>query len=115
VQNFASAEILEGRPYCAPQAEVWALGVLLCLLVVGETPFDSPERATSGKLSVQLTGLSLDLRDLLYRCFAVRPEERITIHEVLTHPWVQQNPDDVNPLKRRPTLPQRMQRAASFY
>lgn len=47
--NFASAEILLGQPYRSPNAEVWSLGVLLSVLLTGETPFSNADAAVQGK------------------------------------------------------------------
>ena len=40
--TFASPEILQGKPYRAPHAEIWSLGVLLSILLSGQCPFPDP-------------------------------------------------------------------------
>jgi serine/threonine protein kinase len=42
--HFASPEILKGNNYRGPEAEVWALGVLLYTLIYGENPFQEPQQ-----------------------------------------------------------------------
>ncbi|KAI8608451.1 kinase-like domain-containing protein [Chytriomyces sp. MP71] len=37
--NFASPEIAKNEPYRGPEAEMWAMGVLLYVMVFGEYPF----------------------------------------------------------------------------
>ncbi len=39
--HFASPEILRGKPYRGPEADIWALGVLLYTILFNETPYRS--------------------------------------------------------------------------
>ncbi|KAK0545540.1 hypothetical protein OC845_005062, partial [Tilletia horrida] len=86
--TFASAEILQGKLYRAPQAEVWSLGVLLSILLSGECPFADPSAAIKGRISKpkgQWTAASLEL---MMRCLDVDPNRRATIAEVRECAWV---------------------------
>lgn len=46
--TFAAPEILRGQAFRAPQAEVWALGCILSILLTGKGPFKSAEAARKG-------------------------------------------------------------------
>lgn len=45
--HFASPEIVKGLSYRGPEAEIWALGVVLHTIIYGENPFHSPDDITS--------------------------------------------------------------------
>lgn len=87
---YASPEIITGHTYYASEAEVWSLGILLCILVTGESPFASPKEAQIGKRSQLRNGLKMsrELNDLVERCLQVAPERRITIEEMRGHRWL---------------------------
>ncbi|KAL7411119.1 kinase-like domain-containing protein, partial [Mrakia frigida] len=87
---YASPEIITGHHYYAAEAEVWSLGILLCILVTGESPFHSPKEAQVGRRSPLRNGLrmSRELNDLIDRCLKVSPERRITIDEMRGHRWL---------------------------
>ncbi|CDZ97048.1 kinase-like protein [Phaffia rhodozyma] len=46
--DYASPEILRGEKYSGKEQDVWALGVVAYVLLVGETPFVSSEEAMVG-------------------------------------------------------------------
>ncbi|PWN33084.1 kinase-like protein [Meira miltonrushii] len=86
--TFASSEILQGKQYRAPHAEIWSLGVLLSILLSGECPFADPQAAIRGKISKPSKPYSKEAMDLLIGCLQVDPDRRANIREVRQHPWV---------------------------
>ncbi|UZJ56464.1 hypothetical protein CBS101457_005784 [Exobasidium rhododendri] len=86
--TFASSEILQGKQYRAPHAEIWSLGVLLSILLSGECPFVDPAAAMKGKISRNSSLWSSDALDLLMACLVVNPDKRATIEQIRNHPWV---------------------------
>ncbi|BGO94938.1 hypothetical protein NBRC10512_000617 [Rhodotorula toruloides] len=86
--TYAAPEVFAGRAYAMPPAEVWSLGVLLHVLLTGELPFNSPADAMAGRRRHTKAVLSAPAVDVLDRCMAVRAEERISLDELLAHPWV---------------------------
>lgn len=86
--TFASSEILLGKQYRAPHAEVWSLGVLLSILLSGECPFSDPQAAIRGKISKPSKPWGTEATDLLLGCLEVDPDRRANIREVRNHPWV---------------------------
>ncbi|KAN0060049.1 hypothetical protein ACQY0O_008022 [Thecaphora frezii] len=86
--TFASSEILQGKPYRAPHAEIWSLGVLLSILLSGECPFADPTAAIKGRISKPKGAWSHEALNLLLMCLEVNPDARATIEQVRAHPWV---------------------------
>jgi serine/threonine protein kinase len=86
--TFASSEILQGKPYRAPHAEVWSLGVLLSILLSGQCPFPDPAAAIKGRISKLKGAWSPEALNLLVMCLEVDPDRRATIGQLRDHPWV---------------------------
>jgi len=86
--TFASAEILQGKLYRAPQAEVWSLGVLLSILLSGECPFSDPSAAIKGRISRPKGAWTSESLELMMRCIEVDPNRRANVAELREHPWV---------------------------
>ncbi|KAH8923695.1 Pkinase-domain-containing protein [Atractiella rhizophila] len=88
--NFASAEIMRGEPYQAPPAEVWSLGVLLSILLNGETPFASAAHIQYGRMCQPRATLSREALDLMQGCLTVDIEKRLTVWQIRDHPWLKE-------------------------
>eukprot|EP01028_Stygiella_incarcerata_P010952 TRINITY_DN5963_c1_g1_i1.p1 TRINITY_DN5963_c1_g1~~TRINITY_DN5963_c1_g1_i1.p1 ORF type:complete len:562 (+),score=170.45 TRINITY_DN5963_c1_g1_i1:78-1763(+) len=82
--------------YSGKRADVWSLGVTLYALLVGKTPFSGDSyvdicnaiREADPELPDEL---SAEARDLVKRMLAKNPEDRITLDEILIHPFVTQS------------------------
>ncbi|KAH9855096.1 kinase-like protein [Lenzites betulinus] len=88
---YASSEILLKKPYQAPPAEIWTLGVLLSYLLTGHSPFPAEQDAKDGRVVIRepKTGrLSRSAIALMARCLEKDPLLRADIHEVRNHPWL---------------------------
>jgi CheY-like chemotaxis protein len=74
--------------------EIWSLGVLLHTMLVGRVPFFDLHPANvkrmivSGKLPRFSNNLSHDVKDLLRRLLQYQPMQRISLCEILSHPWL---------------------------
>jgi serine/threonine protein kinase len=84
--EYCAPEILNGQSYDGPPQDVWASGVLLYTLMYRENPFHTIDEIIESELTVPSI-LSEDAYDLLTRMLERNVDERITINQVLLHPW----------------------------
>ncbi|KAL8245315.1 hypothetical protein R6Q59_011573 [Mikania micrantha] len=89
-----------------PEADIWSAGVILYILLCGVPPFwgesenDIFEEVLRGKLdfsSDPWPSISESAKDLVRKMLIKNPRKRITAHEILCHPWI--NEDGVAPDK----------------
>ena len=92
--SYAAPEIVGRKSYLGPAVDVWSSGIVLFAMVCGYLPFQSPtgnkqelcEKILRGRLKTP-DWLSEPLCDLLSKMLCKKPELRLTIDEVLNHPW----------------------------
>ncbi|KAF5841225.1 kinase-like domain-containing protein [Dunaliella salina] len=96
--------------YDGTKADVWAMGVLLCVILIGKFPFEGDNVSSMGvtdpmkkvwvqqhrnkwdensMLQSQLKYLSPNARDLLDKMFDLDEKNRISIQGIMEHPWYQ--------------------------
>jgi len=93
--EYMAPEIIEKKTYDY-RVDVWSLGVLLYELFHREAPYKGrslPEiTASFAKGSIKYDPLmNPDARDLIEKILKANPEERLSIDEILIHPWVKYN------------------------
>jgi serine/threonine-protein kinase Chk1 len=104
---YIAPEIVSGRRsrradmldvgYAANICDIWSCGVVLFVLLVGNTPWDEPTmRSDEFKEYVDTGGhttdelwqqLPADIISLLRGMLKLDPSERFTLDEIRTHPW----------------------------
>ncbi|XP_029957816.1 dual specificity protein kinase Ttk [Salarias fasciatus] len=105
-----SSQAGKARSKISPKGDVWSLGCILYCMTYGKTPFQS--------ITSQITKLHAiidashriefpdisekDLLDVLKRCLVRNPRERISIAELLEHPYLQLKPP-ASPEPERPS------------
>ena len=98
---YIAPEVLDdAEGYEGEKIDIWSAGVLLYAMVYGDFPFKAnniPELEKvilAGKYKLT-SAVSSELNDLLMRVLKSDPSERVTIPELLTHPWIQ----NINPMQ----------------
>ncbi|KXS10487.1 Pkinase-domain-containing protein, partial [Gonapodya prolifera JEL478] len=91
---YAAPEMIIGKQYLGPQADIWSLGVILFTLVCGFLPFDDD---SENEILVQKKIKELDYempeflsdtcKDLIARILKLDPADRIALNDILHHPW----------------------------
>ena len=92
-----SPEILENKPYDAFQADVWACGISLFVMLNGDVPFKQEE----SKLQLQAEQArewawteamteepTSDLNNIMRAMLEPNPGTRIRMTSLVAHPWV---------------------------
>lgn len=95
-RNYASPEIIEGKDYDGTQSDIWSLGVILYAMLYGEMPFDDENNTTLCKsireAKYYMKGYqTIEAKDLLNRMLQPNPLKRISIEEIIEHPWFNKN------------------------
>ncbi|KAI8468136.1 MAG: kinase-like domain-containing protein [Monoraphidium minutum] len=106
--EYMGPELISGRSgYDGKKVDVWASGVLLFVLLLGMFPFEMEDENyvnTAGLYSIWIqqvrtswqenphnssgvSRLSPECRDLLDRMFDVNQDSRISIEQIVKHPW----------------------------
>lgn len=105
---YQAPEILQENGTASTSSDVWALGVMLFTMLSGMQPFVSPDGAVATTTYNILSGtFSFDerywshvpnkeedentARHLLRQMLQVDPEKRITVAEIMLHPWMTKN------------------------
>lgn len=99
--NYLAPEIVRRTPYCGYKADVFSTGVVLFSLLFGVFPFENlrvngvhstdPNRPLK-TLRVRFPAdvpVASSAKDLLARMLEDDPAKRISMDEVINHPWMQ--------------------------
>ncbi|KAA1127261.1 hypothetical protein PGTUg99_033331 [Puccinia graminis f. sp. tritici] len=86
--NFAAPELIKKGSYQPMAAEIWSLGILLSILVTGESFFHDTDAIKHYKASPPNNPVSDSCMDLIFRCLAYKPEDRWNCFKIRTHPWL---------------------------
>ncbi|KAF7783883.1 hypothetical protein Agabi119p4_48 [Agaricus bisporus var. burnettii] len=90
--NYAAPEVIRGGVYAGPEIDVWSSGVILYVMLSGRLPFEDEEvhvlfsKITQGSFHMP-SSFSSDARSLISAMLVVDPVKRITIPEILQHPF----------------------------
>ncbi|KAG5899045.1 hypothetical protein JTB14_000069 [Gonioctena quinquepunctata] len=101
--NYIAPEVLDGRiPEYNKQVDVWSLGVILFYMLSKRLPFKDSDKSILQKLII--TGyyimeddvwhrISVGARDLIKKMLNVKPQKRISVLDILKHPWLARDAD----------------------
>lgn len=89
---YAAPEMIKNLPY-TKAADIWSIGIILYAMVAGTLPFDDNDIQTLlhnvvfGEI-IYPSYMSRSLVDLLKRLLIKDPNNRLTIAQILSHPWL---------------------------
>lgn len=91
--RYVAPEIYSGGSAYTRAVDLWSLGILLFYIVTGYFPFDGDSRAILGERVMHKEVkfpeyLSRQLCDLISGLLRKDPRTRMTIEQVVMHPWV---------------------------
>ncbi|KAF8948732.1 hypothetical protein BGZ52_006626, partial [Haplosporangium bisporale] len=90
--HYASPEVVTGMKYDGSASDIWSCGIILYALLTGHLPFDDENirhllsKVKAGKFYMP-TDISAGARDLIGRMLTVNPKRRITVMQIMMHPW----------------------------
>ncbi|KLJ13177.1 protein-serine/threonine kinase [Blastomyces silverae] len=86
--DYAAPEVLQGKSYGGKEQDVWALGILLYTIVYKENPFYNIDEILDHPLRVPYLPFSEECIDLIRQMLDRDIDQRLTIEEVIQHPWM---------------------------
>ena len=95
--EYLPPEMIERRTHDT-SADIWCLGVLLYEMLVGHTPFKSPNhKSTQMNIASCKPKFPVSFppqaRDLISKMLVKRNSERMKIKEIQEHSWLRSNPE----------------------
>jgi len=90
--NYVAPEVLNDKGYDGRAADVWSCGVVLYVLLAGFLPFDEPHMSALFK-KIQKAEFDYpgfikgDARDLVDKILVPDPADRLTVKQIIEHPW----------------------------
>ena len=101
--TYMAPEIKEGKTYRGEQIDMFSIGVITWIIVCGIFTFKEAKRdeyfynllntnqTDKYFMKTNQRNLSPEFKDLILKFFAYEGDQRPTIEQVRSHPWMQQN------------------------
>ncbi|XP_065911820.1 serine/threonine-protein kinase pim-3-like [Dysidea avara] len=89
---YSPPEWIKKRRYHARTATVWSLGILLYDMLLGDIPFEEDYEIVQANLKFHKP-ISTEAKDLISWMLTVKPKDRPTLEQILSHPWTRGPPN----------------------
>ncbi len=91
--HYAAPEIIYGKRYRGDKADIWSVGIILYAMLNGFLPFDGGDLAATLRLVKKgeyhlSEALSEEAADMIQRILQKRPDDRISMNAIWTHPLI---------------------------
>jgi len=97
--NYMAPEIYHNKTFDARKIDVWSAGASLFMMLTGAPAYDNPINTdscyvwlTNGRVGELITSWGVDVSDdvvdLMTRIFCADYSKRISVEEILMHPWL---------------------------
>jgi len=90
---YIAPEILLDKGYEGFAVDIWSAGVVLYAMLYGTVPFKANNMSELQKMIIKAKftlqeGISKEAKDLLIKILEKDPNQRITIPNIIAHPWM---------------------------
>ena len=100
-REYSPPEWVRNRRFTADGLTVWSLGVLLYDLLQGDIPFMTDEEILYKDVTFENEDISEEAQSLIIGCLQRQESSRLTLEDVLKHPWVSGTSSDKNDTEKR--------------
>eukprot|EP00347_Sterkiella_histriomuscorum_P019499 403341396 len=107
--SYVAPEVLLQRPY-GKSVDLWSLGVIIYILLSAMLPFDAEDQKEAARRTIYepvpfthpiWDYVTVEAKDLITRLLEKDRFKRITLDEVLVHPWVCKRSQDIQEMRRK--------------
>lgn len=90
--DYLCPEIVSNKPYNY-KCDIWCIGVLMYEMICGDAPFvartykQTYERIQKCDLKIP-EHVTPDAKDLLQKILVINPNDRLSLQDILKHPWM---------------------------
>lgn len=94
--SYVAPEVLLQKPY-DKTVDLWSLGVIIYLLLSGTLPFDDDDDKEIARQTIHdevdfsyhiWKSIGDDVKDMIAKLLAKEKEDRMSLEDVLQHPWI---------------------------
>lgn len=101
--DYAAPELFMGKPYLGTPVDTWSLGVLLYVILSGTLPFRDSQRVISCQYSFPPI-IPEGPKDLIQKLLIFDPADRLTVKQILNHPWICNGGTPPSPVYQNPAV-----------